>query len=94
MLRSTLIVIGLLAIAAGVAVLATGAMNPSFVFIAWGVVLVAGIVFERFRYKPLVDAKPGPGWERTTERFVDEDSGKMVTVYVLPKTGERMYVRD
>ena len=36
----------------------------------------------------------GTGWVRTTERFVDDKTGKTVTVYVKPLTGERAYVAE
>ena len=32
--------------------------------------------------------------QRGAERFVDEESGKTITVYVRPETGERRYVED
>jgi len=56
--------------------------------------LVLGIVYERFRYKPLETVRPGTGWERTTERFIDDETGKPVTVYIQPETGERKYVQE
>lgn len=56
-----------------------------------GVVLLA-LIFENRRYKALLDASPGPGWQATGERFVDSESGKTVTVYFNPATGERRYV--
>jgi len=51
-------------------------------------------VYERYRYKPLATASPGPGWQRTAERFVDPDTGKTVTVYLEPGSGERQYVEE
>jgi hypothetical protein len=51
-------------------------------------------VYERFRYKPLAPASPGADWQRTSERFVDPDSGKTVTVYLQPGSGERQYVEE
>ena len=93
-MRKALIAIGALVAVLGVADLVTGTIDRSFVFITWGVVLVAAIVFERFRYKQLEAKSPGPGWQRTTERFVDDETGALVTVYVQPETGERAYVKD
>jgi uncharacterized membrane protein HdeD (DUF308 family) len=93
-MRKGLITIGILVVILGLAALLSGVVARSFVFIFWGVVLVAAIVFERTRYKRLERKKPGSGWERTTERFVDEETGATVTVYVKPETGERTYVRD
>ena len=43
-------------------------------------------------YKPLLGKKPGPGWVRTAERFVDPESGKMVDVFYEPSSGERQHV--
>jgi hypothetical protein len=67
---------------------------PGLVLVVEGVLIVGGLVFERSRYKRLIDAAPGPDWERTTERFVDDETGKLVTVFVKPATGERVYVKD
>jgi len=58
----------------------------------WGLVLVLGLLFERWRYKPLADRSPGPDWQRTDERFVDPETGKLVTVYFHPAAGERRYI--
>jgi len=76
-------------------ILATAAgETEAWVPVIWAVIVVAGIVFERYRYKPLEVGLPGPGWERTGERFVDDDTGRTVTVYLQKETGERQYVRD
>ena len=94
MLRKGLITLGVLVVMLGLAALASGIVGKSAIFVIWGAILVAAIVFERFRYKPFTRNRPGPGWERTTERFVDEETGKTVTVYVDPQTGERTYVAE
>jgi hypothetical protein len=94
MLRSWLIGIGVAAIAFGIVLIMTAGVPPSLVFVCWGGILVLGIVFERFRYKPLEAVHPGAGWERTTERFIDDETGKPVTVYIQPQTGERKYVQE
>ena len=36
----------------------------------------------------------GSGWRPTDERFVDPETGKQVTVWFDPATGERCYVDD
>jgi hypothetical protein len=59
-----------------------------------GLTVTVGIVYERVRYKSLARRQPGPGWQRTGERFVDPASGKMVAVYFRPADGERMYVEE
>jgi len=58
----------------------------------FGALLVVGLVFERWRYKPLTDTRLGPDWVATDERFVDPETGKLVTVYYHPASGERRYV--
>ena len=61
-----------------------------------GIVLVVLIwfLFRKGGYKrrPL-DAPPGPGWQRTDERFVDPRSGEPLEVWFHPDSGERAYVR-
>lgn len=93
-MRRGLITVGVLVIILGVAALLSGIVARSFIFVFWGVVLIVSLIIERVRYKRLEAKSPGPGWERTTERFVDEETGAMVTVYIKPETGERAYVRD
>ena len=56
--------------------------------------LLAGTVFERVRYKRLQPSAPGGRFVRTPERFRDEATGADVTVYADPATGERAYVRE
>ena len=94
MLRSVLVFLALAAIALGALCLITGHNPPAYTLLIWGAILLAAIVYERFRYKPLAQAAPRDGWERTTERFVDPDSGKTVTVYLQPGSGERQYVEE
>lgn len=93
-MRKGLITIGALVAVLGVAALISGIVATSFVVIGWAVVLIILILIERVRYKGLASKSPGPGWERTTERFVDEETGRTVTVYIQPETGERAYVKD
>lgn len=94
MLRNVLLLLSLAALAVGVVCLLLRADPPAYTLLIWGAVLLAAVVYERFRYKPLERKLPGPGWERTSERFVDAESGKTVTVYVEPRTGERRYVEE
>jgi hypothetical protein len=58
----------------------------------WAAVLLLAALFERWRYKPLTGRAPGPDWQDTGERFVDPETGKLVTVYFHPRTGERRYI--
>src|SRR5207253_10841711 len=57
-----------------------------------GLVWLCALVVDRWRYKPVTGRPPGAGWVATNERFVDPESGKSVTVFYQPATGERRYV--
>jgi hypothetical protein len=94
LVRMVGLIVGLtLMIAAALAFL-FGGVAPAALFALEGAVILAGVVFERVTYKAIEPSKPGPGWMRTPERFVDDASGKPVTVYVRTATGERKYVNE
>ncbi len=93
MLRSLVIAVGALCFLGGLVALVTGLCPPAFVAIFWGAILLLGTVFERFRYKPIESATPGAGWTKTPERFIDDETGKPVTVWLDPASGERKYVK-
>ena len=66
--------------------------------LAWPFLLVAGILaigvfYERTFYRG-ASAPRGAGWQATAERFRDQESGAMVTVWFNSKTGERRYVEE
>ena len=94
MLRGVLLGLGGLCIVCGLAGLLAGVVTPLAMFGFWGAALVLLILCERVIYKRTLPAKPGPGWQRTAERFVDDATGKPVTVYIEPATGERAYVQE
>ena len=91
-LRGALYVVGGLLAAGGVVLALAGCQTAAAWVAGWGLVLIVGLLFERWRYKPLTGPRPGPGWVATDERFVDPETGKLVTVYFHPATGERRYV--
>ena len=84
-------VVGLLATAAVLLAFA-GAGGIAFGLAFWAVLLVIGLLIERWRYKPFDKQRLGPEWVATDERFVDPETGKLVTVYYHPASGERRYV--
>ncbi len=92
MLRSWTIGIAAVVFVCGVSALLAG-IPPGWVFACWGAVIVLSIVYERVRYKPIEAGTPGPGWTKTAERFIDDETGEPVTVWLEPGTGERKYVR-
>ena len=92
MLRAALYAAGGL-LAAGAALSALAGCGRVAVWLAgWAAILLVGLLIERWRYKKLTAAPPGPDWQRTDERFVDPETGKLVTVYFHPATGERRYI--
>ena len=93
MLRAVLIGLGIVAVLAGIGLMATAHWTGISMFVA-GALLLIGTLYERVHYKKPVTCAPGPGWQRTSERFIDDDTGKAITVWIEPKTGERVYVLD
>jgi hypothetical protein len=69
-----------------------GHPGPAGITGCWAFLLLVGLLIERWRYKRLTSSRPGPDWQVTDERFVDPETGKLVTVYFHPATGERRYV--
>src|SRR5450631_352989 len=92
MLRGAVIAIGVLCLLGGLLSLTFHIGPLALVFLMWGVVLIGSIVYERYRYKPIEQSLPGSSWVETTERFIDDETGEPVTVYVQAATGERKYV--
>jgi hypothetical protein len=90
--RGVLLLIAGLLLAGGGALAMLGAVPAAVGLTAWGLILIVGLVIERWRYKPLAKRSPGPDWTATDERFVDPETGKLVTVYYHPASGERRYV--
>jgi hypothetical protein len=93
MLRNLLIGVAVVSLGGAAIALAAGAVKGALMLGAWGIILLVGTLFERVRYKPVLEAKPESA-VRTGERFVDETTGKPVTVYIDPVTGERSYVQE
>ena len=91
--RAAVLFVGVAMLSAAAIVAVTGtAIGGALWLAAVGAALVVGILFERSRYKPAMPGHPGPGWVATDERFVDPQSGELVTVYYQRSTGERRYV--
>jgi hypothetical protein len=94
MLRALAIILGLalLGLAGGLAIhtdKAFVALGPGIL----GALILAGTLFERYHYRRLADAPPGPGWTDTGERFRDRETDATVAVFFHPPSGERHYVR-
>jgi hypothetical protein len=93
MLRKAVIALGGLCLAAGLIMLITPAASAAFGPLAFGALLLIGTLWERVRYKPIEDGAPGGTYTRTSERFIDEETGETVTVWIDPASGERKYVK-
>jgi len=95
MLRNMLLTLGATLVAGGLVALIGGSIAPALICMIWGAVLVFGILYERYVYKTIVDKPPtGKNWVKTTERFVDDKTGKSVTVHYNTLSGERAYVME
>lgn len=57
-----------------------------------GLVLIGGVAFEHWRYKPFLREPPGNGWKPTGERFIDAETGRPIEVYHEATSGKRVYV--
>jgi hypothetical protein len=95
MLRNIVLVCGGAMFLSGIMGLFAGAWVAASFLIIWGAIFVFGILYERYAYKTIIDVAPaGKGWVRSNERFIDDKSGRTITVYVKPVTGERAYVAE
>ncbi|NGY05672.1 hypothetical protein [Solimonas terrae] len=93
MLRKVLLTIGVLLLLAAAVCAAIGfyPILPHLLFA--GLLLTAGIGYERWRYKAARPDAPDPRWQATGERFVDPESGALTEVWYDPRSGERHYVK-
>ena len=93
MLRSFVIVVGVVCLVIGASLVALGVWPAGAALCLAGLILTAGVIFEQHRYKSVVRDRPPQGWVDTGERVVDETIGETVAVYSDPRSGERIYVR-
>lgn len=93
MIRNMLLTVGGALVVTGIVGMLSGHFTPSLVALVWGGIVVFGILYERAAYKTIVDKVPtGKHWVQTSERFLDDKTGKTVVVYYNTLTGERAYV--
>lgn len=92
-LRALVALVALALMASGGRLFVEGLRAPGLYLLASGAVILVGILFERWRYRTPGSRAPA-GWQRTAERFVDPESGRTLTVYYDPASGERRYVRE
>jgi hypothetical protein len=92
MLRGLVCAIGGLFVVGALALAAVGCFPAAGLLAVWALIFLVGLAVERWRYKPIDDRAPKPDWQETGERFIDPETGKLITVYVQSSTGERRYV--
>jgi hypothetical protein len=92
--RKAILIVGAVLLTISVVGVLTGRTGAMIGSAAFGAVLVVAVLVERYIYKPIGNEPPGPGWDKTAERFADPRSGKDVTVYFNPTTGQRRYVAE
>ena len=91
-LRNVVLALGLAWLAVGLwLTLVDAAGWPMLIFPA---VIGAGIVFERVNYRGNASTPLDANWRPTNERFLDEATGRPITVWFNATTGERRYVDD
>jgi hypothetical protein len=93
MILRNVVIIGAGLIAFG-ALIAVANAPESWPILIMAGLLVVGTVFERVHYRGS-EAQHGTGqWQITAERFNDDASGRLVTVWFNATTGERRYVEQ
>jgi hypothetical protein len=91
MLRTAVLIFAGLAIALGVCLCAKGAaVFGGIQTLIGGTILLAGTLFERWRYRNR-NAPTTGNWQVTGERFVDSETGRNMEVLYNPDSGERRY---
>jgi hypothetical protein len=91
MLRAAVLLFACVAIAIGAYLCAKGvAVSGGIQTLVCGTVVLAGTLFERWRYKNR-NATSAGNWQATGERFVDPETGREVEVLYDPGSGERRY---
>ena len=93
MLRATLLAIGTVLLLGAAACAAFGYHPFLPHLLVPGLLLTAGVIWERWHYKRPRAGRPDPNWQATGERFVDPESGKLVEVYYDPRNGARHYLQ-
>jgi hypothetical protein len=89
-LRGLALTAGVLLGVGGIALWANGG-GPMLLIVSVLVLVTAALepFYGRTTGRPM-----GANWRATDEKFVDPDTGALVTVWFNPESGERRYVAD
>ena len=93
MLRSVLLALGVALLLAAAACALFGFYPVIPHLLVGGLLLTAGIAYERWRYTSARTGAPDPHWQATGERFIDPETQALVEVWYDPRRGERHYLR-
>ncbi len=89
-LRTIVLIIAIIAFAGALCgTLVDVGVWPSLLFTS---LLFIGVAFERVRYGAAQRRPVDGAWRETAERFIDDESGRPVTVWFDAATGKRRYV--
>ena len=91
MLRTLLLWLGVVALLCAALAALSGNYQVALWLLVNGAIFTLGVVFERWRYKPVKTSRAARGLP-TGERFIDPKSGALVEVYYDASNGERSYV--
>jgi hypothetical protein len=91
MLRTVVIAVAGILTCIGIGLIAFGVHTPGWQALVFGLIVLVGTLFERWRYRRIEEQSNGQ-WQRTDERFIDPSTGDPVEVMFDPRTGERRYV--
>ena len=94
MLRGLVLVFGLVGLAGGFLALLSGIFPVGTTLTVLGATILIGTLYERTHYKIVESVPQDEAWVKTVERFIDHDTGKPITVYLNPASGERKYVQQ
>jgi membrane protein implicated in regulation of membrane protease activity len=92
MLRSGLLVFGIVLTGIGLVLLIMRGTHSGQPFLIWGAIVVIAVLCERWRYRRNEHSKGGQ-WQQTGERFEDPETGQNMEVFYDPASGERRYVQ-
>jgi len=89
--RALVLTLGATAVAGGTLLsMATG--GGGIGLIVFGVFVFAGVLLESRYGRPGAPTNVPPhAWELTKEKFIDDETGQLLEVWIDPLTGERRY---
>lgn len=88
--RLVVFVLGALSVAGGTVM--TMDTGGGIALLVIGALLIASLVLEGRYGRPGAPTDVPPhAWERTNERFIDDETGQLLEVWIDPLTGERRY---